>query len=245
MNLKIFATLTERYSTSYRAIEKMAMTDMLDYLINNNPDAYLMNTRTMGKLYDEEELALFEEAKEDAQLEKLFQEVKADIVGDHDGLVEKFKKEILDSLQMIKQEVSTKRFAQKNQIIFLEHDHRPFFYWCGFGEGDYPLLPAPKYIPFSQEEFYNGIGSIDFSEYWTRIDALEEYMHDLEIGDAVLDAEPYEQFRNAYRSKLYLLLQRAFNAISLEAFEGIPIKLPLYIYANEHDRETMNIYVYE
>lgn len=241
----MFTRLKELYLASYQVVERMSIADLMDYLINNNPDAYFMNTRSMGKLYGEEELALFEAAKSDPTLSELYGNVKKDITGDHDALVAKIKEEIIESLELIKEKVAKEDFEEKNQIIFLEHDYSPYFYWCGFGEGEYSLLSEPKYIKYSRKEFYNGIGKIDFSEYCTRINELEEYLEELGILDSVADADPYLQFRSAYRYKLYILLHRAFSEIPLTAFEGIPTKLPLYIYGNEHDCEVMNVYIYD
>ena len=119
----VFTRLKELYLASYQVVERMSIADLKDYLINNNPDAYFMNTRSMCKLYGEEELALFEAAKSDPTLSELYGNVKKDITGDHDALVAKIKEEIIESLELIKEKVAKEDFEEKNQIIFLEHDY--------------------------------------------------------------------------------------------------------------------------
>ena len=67
----------------------------------------------------------------------------------------------------------------------------------------------------------------------------------MDLGDFITASDSYEYLQAAYKFKTNLLLQEAFEQIPLSAFDGIPIKLPLFIFSNEHDCEAMNVYVYE
>ena len=150
------------------------------------------------------------------------------------------------SLLEINNKIKAENQCFSNQIIFLENDFAPYAYLCGFGMGNYPILPEPENFDYNfKEEIYNGVGKIDYSVIWKDLNILNNLVLELEIYDHITEVTYFDSLLNTVRFKTYLLLHEAFNQLRVDVFDGIKIEKPLYIYANEHDCPAMNIYVFE
>jgi hypothetical protein len=245
MKEKIKTNLEKLYNQSYELIKDSSFPDIANKLIENNPEAYDMNSGSIRSLYEEEEIEMLEKSKQNKKLIKIFDSAKDNLKA-NSQIIEGFRKDILNSIELIKEKVSKEKKGFKNQIIFLEYDYEPFAYFCGFGEGDYPILDKPEYINYNyREELFNGVGRISYANFWKKKIELNEQLEELELAGLVWDSDLYQGLQDAYKFKTNLLLFEAFERIPIEAFEGIPTKLPLLIYGNEHDCEAMNIYQYE
>jgi len=245
MNKRIKQTLDRLFIQNYQIIKDSSIDLLFEELLNENPKAFNINLGIISNLFDNEEIVNFKMAKKNKELVSAYKSViKMDI--DEKEISKGFILDIKKSLSEIKQKVSSEKKGFKNQIIFLEYDFAPFSYFCGFGEGDYPLLKKPEYFKYNHhEELYNGIGKIDYSSIWSKFIHFNDVLEELEIWDDIVETDFYKNIENSYRLKTNLILHDAFDNIGLEAFQGIDIKKPLSIYGNEHDCEAINIYAFE
>jgi len=249
MKDKVRINLINIFNRHFEQIKDTTFPDFIDIVLGDNPEAYNLNTGTMGNLYDEEELSKLNKLKQSKQLNELYDAVIAKLNPTYTDS-ENYKIGILSSLEIIRTKVNSGNKGFENQIIFIQYDYDPIACFCGFGPGDYPILEEPKYIDFNyKEELFNGVGEISYAEFWKEKiefdEMLSEMDEEIDMGDLIFSTEIYDHLKSAYKFKTDLMLFEAFDQISLECFEGIPIKHPLYIYSNEHDCEVMNVYVYE
>lgn len=243
-NLQVKSNLEELFNLKFESIIDLSIEEFFDELINENPMAYDISSGEITGLYDEDEIKNFKKAKKNSKLISIFEKAKQ-LKFNENLIIQDFKKNILDALS----EINDKNIATKNlktQIIFLEHDYQPFAVLCGFGRGNYPILNEPAYFEFNwQEESFCGIGKIDYSKIWDDLFLLNQILEDLDVYDSILDTEFYQNLSDSIKFKTYLLLHEAFNQIGIEAFKGIEIEKPLFIYGNEHDCEAINIFIFE
>ncbi|MBL7792487.1 MAG: hypothetical protein JNK77_09190 [Saprospiraceae bacterium] len=245
MKEKIKTNLEKLFNQNYELIKGSSFQDIVEKLIEKNPDAYYMDSSSIRSLFEDEDIAILEESKQNKRLVKLFESAKDELKVDNQ-MIERIKKDIIDSIEIIRNKVKTENKGLKNQIIFLEYDSDPYAYFCGFGEGEYPILETPKYVKFNyREELFNGIGKIGYAEFWNKRIMLDELLEELDLSDLIWSSEIYQGLQDAYKFKTNLLLYEAFERIPIETFVGIPIKFPLFIFGNEHDCEAMNVYLYE
>ena len=86
---------------------------------------------------------------------------------------------------------------------------------------------------------------MDYSKIWKELSLINEILEDLDVYDQICETELYQSLLNAVKFKTYLLLNKAFDEIGINVFDGIEIGKPLMIYGNEHDCESINIYSYK
>ncbi len=249
MKEKVRINLKNIFNRHFEQIKNTTFSDFIDRILGNNSEAYNLNSGTMGNLYDDEELSKLKNLKQSKKLNELYDSVIGKLNPEYTAS-ENFKIGILNSLEIIKNKINIEKKGFENQIIFIEYDYDPFACFCGFGPGNYPILEEPKYIDFNySEELFNGAGEISYAEFWKEKiefdEMLSEMDEDIELGDLIFNTEIYDHLKSAYKFKTDLMLFEAFDQISLDCFKGVPIKLPLFIYSNEHDCEVMNVYVYE
>lgn len=244
-NTKVKLNLEKLLDLNIRLLSKLSVEKFIQILIDEPPMAFNMNSGEITGSYDEEEIKNLIKAKKNLTLISAFEKIKS-LKYDETKIIENFKNDIYNSVSEIKDKINTDNKGFKNQIIFLEHDLQPFAYFCGFGKGNYPILDSPALFEYNyKEELYNGIGKIDYSEIWTDLLNFNEILEELNIFDQIIDTEFYQAILNCVHFKTYLLLHEAFHQIGIEAFNGIEIEKPLFIYANEHDCEAMNIAIIE
>lgn len=245
MNSTVKNNLENLFKKNFDLVRSLSIQDILNDLIENNDDAFDIGRGVVTKLYEEEDIAIIESAKRNSQLTEVFESVKAKLVA-NEKFIESFKKDIITSIKLLKEKVVKENKGFKIQIILLEYDFEPYFYFCGFGEGNYPILEKPKYIDYNHhQQLFNGDAKVDFSNFWKEKIRLERLLDELELSDMLMNSEIYDALNQSYHFKTFLLLHEAFNRISLSVFQGIPIKLPLFIYGNEHDCSEMNVFIYE
>lgn len=249
MKQKIKLNLENLFSENYDVFKNTSFIEFVDSITGNNPQEFNLDTNSMGNSYAEEEIVALNNLKENQELIELYVLVKKNLQTGKE-IVTGFKNEILESLEIIKKKVESEKKEFKTQLVFIEHDCDPVACFCGFGEGDYPILEAPKYIDFNYEkELFNGVGQIDYSQLWNAKvefeEILEEADDELDMRDLILNTEEYNRIQSAYKFKTFSVLYEAFDQISFQSFEGIPVTLPLFIFGNEHDCESINVYVYE
>lgn len=218
---------------------------MFNGLLSNEDEVFDMNLGIITSYFVEQEKLDLENALTNANLKIAFEKASSSEYNE-EKIVRNFKIDLLKSIEIIKSKMGSINSTAKNQILFLEYDYFPYATLSGFGQGDYPLLKKPSYLKYNYEdEFYLGIGKIDFTEIWKDLNHLNQLLEELDIYDHIGDTELYRNIREAIINKTFILLHHAFDEIGIVAFDGIPIELPFMIYGNEHDCEFINIYTYE
>ena len=242
-NIQVKANLEKLFKVNFDAVNSLSIETFFDQLIAEPVMAYDPSRDEFNGVFDEEEIEVLKEARQDSELLNAFKKV-AELKFDDNQIIEGFKKDIVASLAEIRKNLKNNSFS--NQIIFLENDFEPFAYFCGFGTGNYPILSEPDYFDYNfKEEIYNGVGKIDYSVIWNDLLLLNDLLIELEIEDIINETEYFQNLLNALKFKTYLLLHDTFDQLGIEIFKDFKVENPLYIYANEHDCEAMNVYVFE
>lgn len=245
MKAEITSNLENLLNINLEVIMNTSLEKMFNELINENPKAFNLNLGVFTNLFDDDEIRSFKKAKKNTELNSAFEKAKK-MEFDENEIIAELKTDILNSIPELKNKIDSENKGYKNQIIFLEYDHEPCAYFCGFGKGNYPILKKPEYFEFNfREELYNGIGRVDYRKIWKELTTINEILEEMDIYDQVWDTELYQGLLNSVKFKTYLLLNKAFDEIGVQAFDGIEIEKPLMIYGNEHDCESINIYAFE
>ena len=245
MNTEIISNLTNLFNINLEVIKNTSIEKMFNELINENPKAFNVNLGVLTNLFDNDEIKSFKKAKKNTELISAFNTAKK-MEFDENKIIAELKTDIINSIPELKSKIDSENKGFKNQIMFLEYDYEPYAYFCGFGKGNYPILKTPEYFEVNfREELYAGIGKVDYSKIWKELSLINEILEDLDIYDQVCETKLYQNLLNCVKFKTYLLLNKAFNEIGINAFDGIEIEKPLMIYGNEHDCESINIYAYE
>lgn len=117
MKEKIKTNLEKCFNQNYKLIKDVSFQDIPEKLIENNPAAYDMDGGSIRSLYEDEEIAILNKSKQHKRLAKLFESVKDELKTDIQSL-KRIKKDIIDSIEIIKDKVKTENKGFKNQIIF-------------------------------------------------------------------------------------------------------------------------------
>ena len=244
-NQQVRSNLDRLFNENLEVIKNISVETFFDELIADPVTAYNPDTGEISGSYYEEEIEALKEAREDSEVLSAFRKVE-ELDFDESQIIEGFKKDIVASLLEIKNKIKAENQSFSNQIIFLENDFAPYAYFCGFGKGNYPILPEPENFDYNfKEEIYNGVGKIDYSIIWKDLNILNDLVLELDIYDHITEVAYFDSLLNTVRFKTYLLLHEAFDQLGVDVFDGIKIEKPLHIYANEHDCPAMNIYVFE
>ena len=244
-NQQVKANLERLFNANLVVIKNISVESFLDELIADPVTMYNPETGEISGSFYEEEIDALKEAREDSEILDAFRKVQ-ELDFDDSQIIESFKKDIIAALAQIKSKIDAEKCSFSNQIIFLENDFEAYAYFCGFGKGNYPILSKPELFNYNfHEELYNGVGKIDYSIIWKDLFYLNDLVQDVEIFDQIVETDYFENLQNAVKFKTYLLLHEAFEQLGIEAFDGIKIEKPLFIYANEHDCPAMNIAVFE
>jgi len=198
LKLKIKKNLERLFLENYDLVKSISIQSIFNKLIDENVDAYDVTTGSMSKLYDEGDIELMKGVGKNRNLEKAYRAAVDKLLVTDRSIISSLKNDIIASLNFLKQKSSNDNKDFKIQIIFLEYDHEPHAYLCGFGVGDYPILEKPKYIDFNhQERLFDGSNKIDFSEFWKEKIKLEEFLDELDLIDFTWNSEIFDAFNNA------------------------------------------------
>ena len=243
--ISVKSNLENLYLENKNSLEDISFKKILENLINEMPQVFDFNTGKTSNLFNKKEIKNLKEASLNQKLNEQFDKVKQ-INLDEPKIINSLKIDLKDSFLIVQNKIANKNLEEKNQIIFLEHDYHANAYLCGFGEGNYPILKAPEYIHnYHKNEFYNGVGNIDYSPIWKDFNEFLKLLKNLKIYESIRYEEFFQSLKKVTLYKTYLLLYQAFDELGENLYENIPIKKPLFIYGNEHDCYPINIYVFE
>ena len=246
MNHQVKKVLDQYVHSNLSVVKEATFSGLINQAIEDTKTALTFSSDT-GKLVpyqnSEEWVKPLMNLKENKELQAQFELIKNLNINEVE-IIENYKKQILNSYITIRAKVKEEDKGIQSQILFIEHDYEPVACFCGFGCGEYPLLNKPEYIDFNhKDELYNGVGKLDYL-FWSNLEQFKENLED-DVVDSIIETKMFKAIQNWYTFKTYQLLHHAFDQLGLSLFEGIPTKLPFYIYGNEHDCEVMNIYVFE
>jgi predicted DNA-binding protein len=234
--------LEHLFNENYDCVKDYTLEKLINEYIDEMNHFYL--SMGMTNYLRDQEVVDLKKALKNKELIVSFENV-INLNVDEDLIISEFVSDINKSVIALKKEIAIKKPNFKNQIIFIEHDQLLSGYFCGFGEGDYPILSQPEYIKFDyHKELYSGIGFIDYKKVSANLFSFDLILENLDLENYISFSNFYECLQESYKYKIYLLLNKAFNQIGIEVFDGIDVKKPLYIYGNERNCESINIIIY-
>jgi hypothetical protein len=243
LNQQIESNLNRLFDENFSNISGLTLEVLFQQITADNPDVFDLDKGDRRKLYDDSLLDQIKKAFKRKKVISAFDKA-VQCSFDEQKAIAKLSSDLKRSFQEIKSEIKAID-GNKLQIIFLEHDE-PMAWLGGFGAGDYKVLESPAYIDFDFEHaFFEAKGSVDYAPVWKNFIKLTECLEDAELLDDLADTDFYRSLENCYVFKTYLLLHRAFEMTGDELFGSLDIQKPLYIYGNQHDCETINIYCYD
>jgi len=244
-NSLIKNNLIALFNRNFDPIKNSDISDLVDDLTLNCPKGINLDTGKLESLYSKREFGRLKKLKQNKHLAELYLNTIQQI-NLADNYLNGLKDDIIESFKIIKQHVLSNGIREPNQIIFIEHDYEPKANLNGFGIGDYPILDQPSCINLKNKNIiYAAIGQINYSDFWSAKIQFETEIEKLGMDDMILYSGYYGQVEQAYWFKTCLTLFDSFDNLDINQIDGASLKLPLYIYANAHDSEAINIYIYE
>jgi len=132
------------------------------------------------------------------------------------------------------------------QSIFIEDDFFPVGLLCLYGMGNFEILQEPEYLDFDyNNQLFDESCKIDYSPVMKILLDFNQTIEELGFDNYISNSEFYYSLAKMYRYKTYLLLNLAFENIDLKFLNNLKILKPFYVFANEHDCEASNIYIFD
>ncbi len=101
MKKQIKINLEKIFDKNFQLIKDHSFEMIVEELIKENPEAFDLNSGTVKRLYNEEDVELLENAKKNKKLIALFESAKVNLIPEN-YQVEGVKNDILNSLEIIK-----------------------------------------------------------------------------------------------------------------------------------------------
>ena len=132
------------------------------------------------------------------------------------------------------------------QSIFIEDDFLPVGLMCLYGKGNFEILQESEYLNFDyNNQLLHENCKIDYLPVMKNLVDFNQTIEEFGFDNYVSDSEFYDSLSKMYRYKTYLLLNLAFEKIDLNFLKNLRIQKPFYVFANEHDCEVSNIYIFD
>ena len=256
MNETVLDNLKALYDDYKSYVLDWPLDKIVSVILRNDKEWYNVNTQEITQLYGEQSLEEVSLIRDNKEIQALYARA-LQLSFDEDVIKERFKKDLKAAFSIINEIIERDKIKSPCQIIFLEHDYEPEFFLHGYGakeDGkDYPILEKPSYFDYNYNiAVFEAVERIDYSVLIQPIIALEKLIEEINTDDSLIyfmdtktGKEPFQELKKLYELKAYILLHEVFKEIGDELFKRLPVKKPLFIYGNEHDCESMNIFVYE
>jgi hypothetical protein len=165
---------------------------------------------------------------------------------DESKVVEDFKNQIIQSIKRYESDLTETKSGVTFQSLFIEDDYFPTGFISLYGKGNFKVTNLPEYIDFDYNNLlFNENCKVDYFPVMEKFVNFMKIVEEVGLDNYIFDSELYDSLSNMYRYKTYLLLHFAFKDIDLDVFKGIKIKKPFYVFANEHDCEVSNIFIFD
>lgn len=241
MNNKIITNLQRHINDCEALLNSRNLVDGIDQFLKEFKPGSAVQLTEDGMLpYDEELISAFEEAKKNKSLLNLFNSIKNKRINNEDA-IEAFVENFAAGME---QAEILGEANQKLQAISIEFDYEPLASLLAYSKADYPLLTEPAYIKAYGNQVLLSVECISFEEQWSELFELHELMDELMI-DLLMDSELYKALSRKVTYSSYLLLNRALGQTNFHKTLPLGFDSPLMVYANEHDMETISIFVLE
>lgn len=240
---EIKQNLEKQLNHHFEIINSYSLNDVINEYITENNNYYL--SLGMNQYMEDQEVKELMERKENQKLINSFLAVKQLNINDAE-IIESFKNDIINAIRKLTKIIKKDEKSTIYQSMFIEHDFFPSGYIRIYGKGQFSINKEPSYINFDyNNELLSEDCKIDYSPVWKEYLKFNSILEELELDNYIMDSIFYESLTQVYIYKVFLLLNKTFQQLESNIFEGINIHRPFYIYGNEHDCEASNIYVFK
>lgn len=239
---QIKQNLENYFNHHFEIINSYSLNDVIDEYITETNNGYL--SLGIKNYMEDEEVKELIKVKSNKKLNNSFLAVKQLNINETE-IIETFKKEIIYSIEKFR-EIIKQDEKIIYQSIFIEHDFFPLGYIRFYGKGKFIINKKPSYIDFDyNNEILNDDCKIDYSTVWKEYLKFNSIVEELELDNYLMDNTFYESLTQVYLYKVFLLLNKTFQKLEPNIFDGINIHRPFYIFGNEHDCPVSNIYSFK
>ena len=241
-NKKIQKTLNDLYLYHSKIVKSFTLNKFINnYIIEN--DNYYKSIGIKNYKSDQEVKELLDFAENKA-INEAFMNVK-EINVDEKIVSKNFEDQINKSLAFYETSLTNDLSNINYQSIFIEDDYFPEGFISLYGKGNFKILDKPEYLDFDyNNQLFNENCKIDYSTVMKKLIDFNQIIEESGFDNFILDSQFYDSLSKMYRFKIFLLLNLAFQNVNFSLFTQIKIQRPLYVFANEHDCEVSNIYVF-
>lgn len=234
--------LEKIYNHHLEIVNSYSLDDILDEYIKQNNEYYL----SMGitNYMEDDEVKELSKIRKNKKIINHFVHVKQ-LNFNENEIIKSFKKDILTSLEILRKIIKQNKNITIYQSMFIEHDFFPYAYLTLYGKGNFAITKRPTHLDFDYNNaLYDESCKIDYSLVLDSYSKFEIVLEEFDLKNYIAETSFYESLSKVYTLKIFIFLNKAFNEIEASIFEGINIQKPFFIFANEHDCEIYNIYVY-
>lgn len=241
-NQKIRRILNDSFLHHYKLVQEFTLSNFInDYITewdNHYKSIGIENYKSDSEV---KELLNFAKNK---TLNESFIKVK-EININEDVVAKSFENQINQAL-ILYNTILKPNDSKEFQSIFIEDDFFPVGLMCLYGKGDFEILQEPEYLDFDyNNQLLDENCKIDYLPVMKRLVDFNQTIEELGFNNYISDSEFYDSLCKMYRYKTYLLLNLAFEKIDLNFLKNLKIQKSFYVFANEHDCEVSNIYIFD
>lgn len=197
-----------------------------------------------------ESKANIKELLNDTQLHKQIDDVIGELIDIRDTRYQQqIENQLLENFTSISSDISNENNLKLN-MLFMEHNYDPAAYFCGYDDPDYQfeLLSGQEYLEFNyRNELFNGLGEFDYTPFLSPIVNLEKELGEDKvdmINEALTDGYYLEELKKLFLLNTFYGVHLSMNRLkSTIRNMNIPLRDEVFIFANEHDCEQLNIFV--
>ena len=219
-------------------------------LINVDKIKWFANPEADIESYKREWKNNIKELLNDTHLHKQIDDVICELIDIRHSLYQQqIENQLIENFTNISSSISNDNSFQLN-ILFMEHNYDPEAYFCGYDDPDYQfeLLSGQEYLKYNHDkDLFNGVGRFDYTSFLSPILNFEKELGEDKvdmINEALTEGYYLEEIKKLFLLNtfygIHLSMDRLTDTIRKM---DIPLHDEVFIFANEHDCEQLNVFV--
>lgn len=202
-------------------------------------------------VFKKEEKSKLKELLNDNNLHREIENVIGELVNIKENKIQEYiENQLINNLSDISLNLPKEENNFKLNLLFLEHDYEPEGYFYGYDDSNYnfKLLSGQEYLEFDyNKELPNGDERFNYVPFLKPLLKFEEGIGENKvemINEALGDVSYLEEIKKLFLLNGFLGIHFCLDKIESKIRElNIPMKDEVFVFANEHDCEQVNIYV--